>query len=203
MMLTPEQLAEWRDYVRTAKDTLVPMTKYELCSVLNHIDAQQARIAELEENAQAHKLAMQAGKSMLQAETERADKAEAHLQLANDCQEPLFDELTEKTTSIAELEAKWLAEREAYLQERDKCEQLEQKLRGIANYLRNAGATIPAPPAAGTIESAMNHGLCIALLVVEEAMQSTWPEDASDYGSRIDVLGQNGNDGLHYPEGTP
>lgn len=48
MMLTPEQLAEWRDYVRTAKDTLVPMTKYELCSVLNHIDAQQARIAELD-----------------------------------------------------------------------------------------------------------------------------------------------------------
>ena len=48
MMLTPEQLAEWRDYVRTAKDTLVPMTKYKLCSVLNHIDAQQARIAELE-----------------------------------------------------------------------------------------------------------------------------------------------------------
>lgn len=51
MMLTPEQLAEWRDYVRTAKDTLVPMTKYELCSVLNHIDAQQARIAELEQDA--------------------------------------------------------------------------------------------------------------------------------------------------------
>lgn len=38
---------------------------------------------------------------------------------------------------------------------------------------------------------------------IDSAMQSTWPEDASDYGSRIDVIGQNGNDGLHYPEGTP
>lgn len=48
MALTPEQLAEWRYYVNSTKDILVPMTKYELCSVLNHIDAQQARIAELE-----------------------------------------------------------------------------------------------------------------------------------------------------------
>lgn len=39
--------------------------------------AQRERIAELEENACAHALAMKAGNSMLQAETERADKAEA------------------------------------------------------------------------------------------------------------------------------
>lgn len=29
-----------------------------------------------------------------------------------------------------------------------------------------------------------------------------WPEDTSDYGSRIAVIGQNGNDGQHYEE-TP
>lgn len=38
---------------------------------------------------------------------------------------------------------------------------------------------------------------------IDNAMQSTWPEDASDYASRIAVIGQNGNDGLHYPEETP
>lgn len=29
---------------------------------------------------------------------------------------------------------------------------------------------------------------------------SQWPEDASDYGSRIAVIGQNGNDGISYKE---
>lgn len=33
---------------------------------------------------------------------------------------------------------------------------------------------------------------------IDAAMQPTWPEDASDYGSRIAAIGQNGNDGLHY-----
>lgn len=28
-----------------------------------------------------------------------------------------------------------------------------------------------------------------------------WPEDESDYGSRIAAIGQNGNDGLHYAGG--
>lgn len=28
----------------------------------------------------------------------------------------------------------------------------------------------------------------------------TWPEDTSDYGSRIAVIGQNGNDGISYKE---
>ena len=35
---------------------------------------------------------------------------------------------------------------------------------------------------------------------IDAAMQPTWPEDASDYGSRIAAIGQNGNDGLLYPE---
>lgn len=104
---------------------------------------------------------------------------------------------------IAELEKDERAQEVAINDLIDKNNALEQKLRGIANYLRNAGATLPAPPAAGTIESAMNHGLCIALLVVEEAMQPTWPEDTSDYGSRIAIVGQNGNDGLAYQEEQP
>lgn len=35
---------------------------------------------------------------------------------------------------------------------------------------------------------------------IDAAMQPSWPEDTSDYGSRIAVVGQNGNDGLHYQE---
>lgn len=31
--------------------------------------------------------------------------------------------------------------------------------------------------------------------------EKSWPEDTSDYGSRIAVIGQNGNDGLHYAGG--
>lgn len=75
----------------------------ELDYLIELIDAQQAHIYELEENAQAHKLVMQVGKFMLQAETERADKVEAHLQLANDCQAPLLDRLSELEADNAEL----------------------------------------------------------------------------------------------------
>lgn len=35
---------------------------------------------------------------------------------------------------------------------------------------------------------------------IDAAMQPTWPEDTSDYGSRIAVIWQNGNDGLSYKE---
>lgn len=38
----------------------------------------------------------------------------------------------------------------------------------ISEQLRKAGATLPAPAATGTIEGAMNHGLCLALVVVEK-----------------------------------
>jgi hypothetical protein len=37
----------------------------------------------------------------------------------------------------------------------------------IALQLRKSGATLPAPAPKGTIESAINSGLCIALCVVE------------------------------------
>lgn len=43
----------------------------------------------------------------------------------------------------------------------------------------------------------------LASAIRARSFPATWPEDASDYGSRIDVISQNGNDGLHYPEGTP
>ena len=74
MMLTPEQLAELREDFAGHNRGLL---KSEQQSLFAHIDAQQARIDELEENAGAHALAMKAGKAMLQAETELADKAEA------------------------------------------------------------------------------------------------------------------------------
>lgn len=47
---------------------------------------------------------------------------------------------------------------------------VNQQLIGVAQRLRDAGATLPAPQVGGTIESAMNHGLCIALALVEEAI---------------------------------
>ena len=37
----------------------------------------------------------------------------------------------------------------------------------IALQLRKSGATLPAPTPEGTIESAINSGLCISLCVVE------------------------------------
>jgi hypothetical protein len=36
----------------------------------------------------------------------------------------------------------------------------------IEQQLMIAGATLPAPAATGTIEGAMNNGLCIALMIV-------------------------------------
>lgn len=38
---------------------------------------------------------------------------------------------------------------------------------------------------------------------IDAAMQPAWPEDTSDYGSRIAIVGQNGNDGLAYQEEQP
>lgn len=52
-------------------------------------------------------------------------------------------------------------------------EPVNQQLQDVAQRLRNAGATLPAPPPGGAIESAMNHGLCIALALVEEAVAAT------------------------------
>lgn len=48
---------------------------------------------------------------------------------------------------------------------------LRSALGSISESLRKAGATLPAPEPTGTIEGAMNGGLCIALCVVEEATQ--------------------------------
>ena len=47
----------------------------------------------------------------------------------------------------------------------------EDALADIAERLRKAGATLPAPDPDGTIESAMRTGLCVGLLLVE-----TWRE---------------------------
>lgn len=46
--------------------------------------------------------------------------------------------------------------------------QVEKEVARIATQLRAAGATLPAPCPNGTIESAMNMGLCIALAIVED-----------------------------------
>ena len=51
----------------------------------------------------------------------------------------------------------------------------------IATQLRNAGADLPAPENNGTIESAMQHGLCIALCLVEQEREA---RDA-DAGNRV------------------
>lgn len=74
MMLTPEQLRN----MRQAANGLwkVEFDGRGIRQIVEHIDAQQERIVELEENAKAHKLAMQASKAMLQGETARADAAE-------------------------------------------------------------------------------------------------------------------------------
>lgn len=95
MMLTPEQLAA----VRTQFEKWADANRYDINQSrigLPFADwntnkawkvwhaaasAQQASIAELEENAAAHALAMKAGKAMLQAETERADNADARAKM--------------------------------------------------------------------------------------------------------------------------
>lgn len=48
-------------------------------------------------------------------------------------------------------------------------------LRAIAERLRGAGASLPAPPITGTIEGSMVTGLSIALALVEEALAARQP----------------------------
>ena len=50
--------------------------------------------------------------------------------------------------------------------ERDRLKAHAEALENIETSLRRAGATLPAPEPTGTIEGAMNAGLCIALCVV-------------------------------------
>jgi hypothetical protein len=47
-----------------------------------------------------------------------------------------------------------------------------EALREVERQLRLAGATLPAPQGDGTIESAMNTGLCIALAIVTEQIEA-------------------------------
>lgn len=49
-------------------------------------------------------------------------------------------------------------------------ENVNKQLLNVAEKLKKAGAAVPAPQAGGTIESAMRHGLSIALVIVEEAI---------------------------------
>jgi len=44
-------------------------------------------------------------------------------------------------------------------------------LKRIETQLRNIGATLPAPQPTGTVEGAMNRGLCIALMLVIEEIE--------------------------------
>lgn len=63
---------------------------------------------------------------------------------------------------------------------------VNKQLLDVAEKLKKAGATVPAPQTGGTIESAMRHGLSIALAVVEQAIAAAeqaqpfvWWSDAS------------------------
>ena len=147
-MLTPEQLRNMRQAANGIWK--VEFDGRGIRQIVAHIDAQQANIAELEakwlaereaylqernkceqmeENALAHKLAMQAGKAMLQTETERADRAERALHRAGfTCLDgatewkpplgpsasPLLDRITELEQSAARY--RWLLH-QAWFQE--------------------------------------------------------------------------------------
>ncbi len=60
----------------------------------------------------------------------------------------------------------------------------QDALRVIAERLRGAGASLPAPPITGTIEGSMVTGLSIALALVEEALAARQPVEASEGGFR-------------------
>lgn len=49
---------------------------------------------------------------------------------------------------------------------------LNYALNNVRKSLVRAGATLPAREPDGTIEGAMNNGLCIALCVVDDAIRS-------------------------------
>lgn len=50
------------------------------------------------------------------------------------------------------------------------CDRRKEALERVRDRLKAAGAVLPAPEPMGTTESAMLHGLCIALALVEEEL---------------------------------
>lgn len=160
MMLTTEQLLYIR--LRSSSD----VSSKTIIALLAHIDAQQARIADLK----------------------------AKLQLADDVQEPLLDRLASLEKAVAnslggpyymDMPDGGSVTLEEQLQRMAKDAARYRQLRrgqqwsvidGIGDALR-----------AGDLDAA-----------IDAAMQPTWPEDTSDYGSRIAVIGQNGATGDHY-----
>ncbi|WP_157991641.1 hypothetical protein [Caldimonas tepidiphila] len=54
-----------------------------------------------------------------------------------------------------------------------------QVLSTIAESLRRAGATLPAPESDGTVETAIKTGLSIALCVVEQEARRAMAQSAS------------------------
>ena len=59
----------------------------------------------------------------------------------------------------------------------------QEALNRIAEKLRLAGASLPAPEVTGTIEGAIVTGLCIALALVESEMETlTQPEQEPKIG---------------------
>lgn len=206
-MLTPEQLRNIRD---CANDGM-PFNANTILMLCDHIDALQAQ-----------------------------------LQLANDCQEPLFDELAEKQARIAELEAQltriqrladcgtvqnWLALPDedkarwfAVTAQRDSehCKLIAEMEQDAARYrwtdpndkaqkqylpwigeavlFCHGGVTYYGQHTGGSFQTGrgvtarnFNTWEC-RWMYPPAAMQSTWPEDTSDYGSRIAVIGQNGEE---------
>lgn len=231
MMLTPEQLANLRQAAKGGWK--VELDGRGIREIVAHIDAQQARIAELEENAGAHALAMKAGKAMLSAETERADKAEAerdHWKANHDNQvlrarllverEDLPLERVKAYQRVQELEANNTSLLYLLAQIREACGDNGKRMQDelvvyigeltgdAARYrwLRNPNQRIDSviDKRVGELSSGMGIWEYKAGeeldAAIDAAMQPTWPEDTSDYGSRIAVIGQNGNDGLSYKE---
>lgn len=160
---------------------------YELDYLIELIDAQQARIDELEENAEAHTLAMKAGKAMLQFETERADNAEA-----------LAESECAQNTSLLHLLAKI---REAC---GDNGQRMQDELVAYigdlakdATSLRIFAAKVakqePEKPDYWSSCGQCERNAREAEDLIEVA-PAVWPEDTSDYGSRIAAIGQNGGE---------
>lgn len=199
MMLTPEQLAA------VAKinfgDAMAQTTVKKL---LAHIEAKQARIAELEKHQRRSEDDFVrfwdkhgAGNNLTAEAAARMAYGSAfpdYFTGYGDGFDLTCDEVRKRDARISELEkdaARYIAVRgELIGVSNDKKEGRVEK--GIIAAVRRAHAERGQDPTAAEIDAA-----------IDAAMQPTWPEDTSDYGSRIAVIGQNGNDALAYQEIKP
>lgn len=181
--MTNDQLAALRaGHIKT--DSITDL----IADLVTHIDAQQARIAELEAKAgigSEWRRAYEDVLASLNNARERIAEADANntallyllAQIREACGDNgkcMQDELVVYIGELAKDAARyrWL----------------------MANYARGDGWQ--------QIDDALNYGEADTKLspAIDAAMQPTWPEDTIDYGGRIAVIGQNGNDGISYKE---